>query len=94
MHFNIYPPFTFFHRISTERFLKLAKETSEIFEKPDTVEAKKLAKRFYYPYTKATNNTKAVKAGGVYYDKYSNIRRKKIEFGEITDLIDDGMCIN
>ena len=71
------------YRITTKRFIALRDETSVIFEEPNSEAARKLGLIFYYPYTKAKKNTKAIKAGGAYYDKYLNIRGEKIENGEI-----------
>ena len=54
----------------------MANETGRIF-KTEQETAEKIALSYYYPSKKC--NGKRIKAGGIYYDKYGNVRDLFIE---------------
>ncbi|KAJ8668770.1 hypothetical protein QAD02_000029 [Eretmocerus hayati] len=71
------------YRIVEERFEEIVEQLPIIFKIPNLTPAQIIA-IFYFKYQKATQNCRAIQAGGCVYVKYLNERRRLIRLGVIS----------
>ncbi|KAJ8677402.1 hypothetical protein QAD02_013189 [Eretmocerus hayati] len=83
------------YRIVKERFEEIVEQLPIIFKIPHLTPAQIIA-IFYFKYQKATQNCRAIQAGGCVYVKYLNERRRLIRLGVISknEIIAEGPFIS